>query len=149
MCEAGCLARDDTQMSKIIFAIIALVAVVGNASAAGLFADPGQVQIDAINKAFDAQGVSEDVAVINEGELEVIFVNKGEVDENKALEIILASNKVVGVLPEVNDILVINVHIVNSDGSKVADGFIFPNSVKSKSGVDLAQGIIDGSIIYV
>jgi hypothetical protein len=148
MCEAGCLARDDTQMSKIILAIIALVAVVGNASAAGLFADPGQVQIDAINKAFAAQGVG-DVAVINEGELEVIFVNKGEVDENKALEIILASNKVVGVLPEVNDILVINVHIVNPDGSKVADGFIFPNSVKSKSGVDLAQGIIDGSIIYV
>jgi hypothetical protein len=138
-------------MSKILFAIIALVAVVGSASA-GLFAEPGQVQIDAINKAFAAQGVS-DVAVIDHPygrtELNVVFVNKGEVDENKALEIILASNKVVGVLPEVQDILNIDVHIVNKDGSKVADGFIIPYSVKSKSGVELAQLVIDTSIIYV
>lgn len=136
-------------MQKIILSIIALVAVIGSASASGLFADPSQVQVDAINKAFAAQGVSEDVAKIVDGQLEVIFVSKGEVDGNKALEIILASNKVVGVLPEVNDILEIDVHIVNKDGSKVADGFIFPHSVKSKSGVELAQQVIDGSIIYV
>lgn len=139
-------------MSKVIYSIIALVAIIGSASASFLFDEPGQKQIDAINKAFAAQGVG-DVAVIdhpyNRTELNVVFVSKGDVDANKALEIILASNKVVGNLPEVERILMIDVHIVNKDGSKVADGFIFPHTVKTSTGVELAQAVIDGSIIYV
>ena len=135
-------------MSKILYTIVALVAVIGTASA-GLFAEPNQEMVNAINKAFAAQGVSEDVAVIENGELNIVFMNKGEVDKNKALEIILASNMVVGKLPEVQNILSIDVHIINTDGSKVADGFIFPHKVNTVSGEELAQGVIDGSIIYV
>ena len=103
--------------------------------------------VDAINAAFATQNVN-DAATIIDGELSVVLTAPSDSTSDSLIEVVFATNLLIGKLPALDNILVVNVYIVDNAGNKLADGFVFPNSVKTKTGVELAQGVIDGTIIY-